>query len=63
MKSQQVEEVAQACREVIDRQQELRPNQEKLAQIRREYSWEAQGARLVEFYKSLLKRAGNRGLQ
>lgn len=63
VKSQQVEEVAQACREVIDRQQELRPNQEKLAQIRREYSWEAQGARLVEFYKSLLKRAGNRGLQ
>lgn len=49
------EAVAQACKTAYEKAAELKPKSERLAEIREEFSWEAQGAKLWTLYEHILR--------
>jgi glycosyltransferase involved in cell wall biosynthesis len=51
------EAVAQACRQAYKNARKLKPKKRALEAIRLEFSWEAQGAKLVRFYEALFRES------
>jgi glycosyltransferase involved in cell wall biosynthesis len=51
------EAVARACRQAYKNARKLKPKKRALEAIRLEFSWEAQGAKLVRFYEALFRES------
>jgi len=49
--------VAAACREAYEKASSLKPGKKDLEGLRKEFSWETQGAKLVKLYDTLFDRA------